>query len=107
MSAMWETVPAQPAPGDETPIYIVDQEDGIEGRTVCIIPGNLQRRVTAKVFHRLLDEQDVANGMLIALAPQMHASISALVKWSTQSRKTTAPCWIEARALLARLRAVQ
>ena len=38
----WEMSPAAAEAGQETTLQIVDQEDGPDGRTVCIIPGNLK-----------------------------------------------------------------
>ena len=53
---------------------------------------------------RLLDEQDVENARLIAMAPQLRAVLAALVAWSERTGGWGAPCWRDARVLLARLR---
>ena len=53
----WEMSPAAAEAGQEATLQIVDQEDGPDGRTVCIIPGNLSRRLAAGEFVRLLDQQ--------------------------------------------------
>ena len=43
MTTAWEVAPPNPQVGAETPLLILDREDGPEGRTICVIPGNLSR----------------------------------------------------------------
>ena len=41
MPTSWELSHAHPEIGDETPLLIFDREDGPDGRTMCMIPGQL------------------------------------------------------------------
>ena len=60
----WETSPATADAGQETSLQIIGREDGLDGRTVCVIPGNESRRMADGDFVWLLDEQDIANAAL-------------------------------------------
>ena len=98
-----EQLPAHAEVGDETPLTIIDREDGPEGRTVCVIPANLSRRIADGTFVRLLDEQDVANAIAILLLPRLHSALADLVEWAARTGGWDAPCWREAEDLLRQL----
>ena len=105
-AAMWEISPAAAEVGQETALQIVDREDSPDGRTVCIIPGNLKRRPDDGEFVRLLDEQDLANAALILLLPRLRNTMSDLVEWASRTGGWDAPCWRSAEALVQQLRDV-
>ena len=98
-----EQSPTHAEAGDETPLTIIDREDGPEGRTVCVIPGNLSRRIADGTFVRLLDEQDVAIAIAILLLPRLHNALTDLVEWAARTGSWDAPCWREAEDLLRQL----
>ncbi len=74
MPTSWELSPAHPEVGDETPLLILDREDDPDGRTICMIPGRLSRRVVDGEFVRLLDERDLANANSILLLPDLRST---------------------------------
>ena len=96
----WEMSPAAAEAGQEATLQIVDQEDGPDGRTVCIIPGNLSRRLAAGEFVRLLDQQDIANAAMILLLPRLRSTMSDLVEWASRTGGWDASCWRSAETLL-------
>ncbi len=100
----WDVSPSTARVGDETALQIIDRENGPDGRTVCIIPGNLMRRTTDGNFTRLLDEQDLANAASIRLLPQLTETLSELVKWAAHMGGWDAACWRSAEELLQQLR---
>lgn len=100
----WEMVPAIAQVGQATALRIVDREDGPDGRTVCIIPGNLQQRLDNGAFARLLDEQDIANAAMILMLPRLHSAMSDLVEWASRTGGWDAPCWRTAEALMQQMR---
>ena len=100
----WELSPASPEVGDETPLLILDREDGPEGRTICLIPGRLSRRTEDGEFVRLLDEQDLANAAAILLLPQLRSALAELIEWAARSGGWDAPCWRTAESLLRQIR---
>ena len=104
MIPAWNTDRASPRAGHPGLLLVLDQENGPLGRTVCVIPGHLECRITPQTVVRLLDEQDVENARLIAAAPQLRAVLAALVAWSERTGGWGAPCWRDAQAVLARLR---
>ncbi len=104
MTPVWSLGRISPAAGHPGLLLVLDHEDGPDGRTVCVIPGHLEWRITARGVIRLLDEQDVGNARLIAAAPQLRSALAGLVGWSARTGGWDAPCWQDARALLARLR---
>lgn len=104
MNPVWTLDRISPSAGHPGLLLVLDREDGPAGRTVCVIPGHLEWRITARGVVRLLDEQDVENARLIAAAPQLRAVLAALVEWSAHTGGWGAPCWRDAHALLARLR---
>ncbi len=104
MTPAWETVRTGTQPGDNGQILLVDRDDGVGGRTICIVPGRLEWRAADGVFVRRLDEQDIANASLIAAAPQLQAALQRLAQWADSMGGWDAPCWAEAAAVLASLR---
>ena len=98
----WETAAA----GQETTLQIIDREDGPDGRAVCVIPGNVSRRMADGDFVWLLDEQDIANAAMILLLPQLRSTMSDLVGWASRTGGWDASCWRSAETLLQRLREV-
>ena len=104
MNAAWRFDRMRPLAGRPGLLAVLDQEDGPEGRTVCVIPGHVAWHVAGGTSLRLLDEQDVANARLIAAAPQMHSVLAALAGWAARMGGWDADCWDDAHALLARLR---
>jgi hypothetical protein len=105
-TAAWELSPTNAQAGDETPLLILDREDGPEGRTICVIPGNLSRRIRDGDVVRLLDEQDLANARAILLLPQLRAALTDLTEWAARTGGWDAPCWRTAEDLLRRLRSI-
>jgi hypothetical protein len=105
-AAMWEVSPPTYEVGDETALQIVDREDGADGRTVCIIPGNLKRRLDDGEFIRLLDEQDLADAALVLLLPRLRNTLCDLVEWASRTGGWDAPCWRSAEALVKQIRDV-
>ncbi len=106
MTTAWEVAPPNPHVGAETPLLILDREDGPEGRTICVIPGNLSRRVSDGDFVRLLDEQDLANAKAILLLPQLGTALADLIEWAARTGGWDAACWRTAEDLLRQLRSV-
>lgn len=104
MIPAWSIDRARPSAGHPGLLLVRDREDGPNGRTVCVIPGHLEWRITARGVVRLLDGQDVGNARLIAAAPQLRSVLAELVEWSEHTGGWGAPCWRDAHALLARLR---
>ena len=104
--AGWELSPADPQIGDETTLLILDREDGSEGRTICVVPGNFYRRVGDGDFVRLLDEQDLANARATLLLPQLRIALAALIEWAGRTGGWDTPCWRTAEDLLRQLRSV-
>jgi len=102
--AVREMVPATAEAGQETALQIVDREDGPDGRAVCIIPGNVRRRLDNGKFVRLLDEQDIANAGMILLLPQLRNTMFRLVEWASRTGGWDAPCWRSAEALVQQIR---
>lgn len=103
MNAVWSIDRIRPVAGHPGFLLVLDQEDGPDGRTVCVIPGHLAWQVTAGSGLRLLDGQDVTNARLIVEAPQLHSVLAALVGWAARMGGWDAACWDDAHALLARL----
>ena len=104
MIPAWSIDRTKPRAGHPGLLLVLDPKDGPLGRTVCVVPGHLEWQITPQTVVRLLDEQDVENARLIAAAPQLRAVLAALVAWSEHTGGWGAPCWRDARALLARLR---
>ncbi len=104
MNPLWSLGRISPAAGYPGPLLVLDHEDGPDGRTVCVIPGHLEWRITARGVVHLLDETDVGNARLIAAAPQLRSVLAGLAEWSARTGGWDAPCWHDAHALLARLR---
>ena len=104
MIPAWSVDRASPRAGHPGLLLVLDQEAGPLGRTVCVVPGHLEWEITPQSVVRLLDEQDVENARLIAMAPQLRAVLAALVAWSERTGGWGTPCWQDARALLTRLR---
>ena len=96
----WEMSSAAAEASQKTTLQIVDQEGGPDGRTVCIIPGNLSRRLAAGELVRLLDEQDIANAAMILLLPRLRSMMSDLVEWASCTGGWDASCWRSAETLL-------
>jgi hypothetical protein len=105
-AATWEMVPATAEAGQQSALQIVDRHDNPDGRTVCIIPGNLKRRLNDGNFTRLLDEQDVANAAMILLLPQFRNTMFRLVEWAARTGGWDAPSWRSAEALVKQLREI-
>ena len=103
MIPVWSLGRTSPAAGHPGLLLVLDHEDGPDGRTVCVIPGHLEWRITARGVLRVLDGQDVENAHLIA-APQLRSVLAGLAEWSARTGGWDAPCWHDAHALLARLR---
>jgi len=103
MNPVWSLDRINPATGHPGLLLVLDHEDGPNGRTVCVIPGHLEWRITARGVLRVLDGQDVENAHLIA-APQLRSVLANLVEWSARMGGWDAPCWQDAHALLAGLR---
>ena len=103
-AATWEMVPAKADAGQESALQIVDCDNGPDGCAVCIIPGNLRRRLDNGEFIRLLDEQDMANAGMILLLPQLRNTMFRLVEWASRTGGWDAPCWRYAEALVQQLR---
>lgn len=104
-TAAWDlSAPAAEA-GDQGPLRIIDREDDPEGRTVCLIPGHLPRRIGDATFARLLDEKDLANAAMILALPLLHCALCELVEWAGHMGGWDAPCWRAAETLLQQLRA--
>lgn len=99
----WVIQRAEALPGDDGQLLILDRKDGLNGRTVCVVPGNLFWDKTGCDFVRLLDEDDLANATLLAAAEPMRNALQALVAWQAQVGGVSDPAWDDARALLARL----
>ena len=104
MSNTWLIKSVKPAPGARGQLLVFDPHDGPEGRTVCIIPGSLVWQASSKTMVRLLDEQDIENARLIAVAPQMRLALAALIEWAARMGDWSAPCWGDAKSLLNGLR---
>ena len=102
-AATWEMVPAKAEAGQESALQIVDCDNGPDGRTVCIIPGNLKRRLDDGNFTRLFDEQDIANAAMILLLPQLRNTMFRLVGWASRTGGWDAPSWRSAEALVQQL----
>ncbi len=85
MAGMWDIVPPDARPGEETPLTIIDREDGPDGRAVCVVPGNLSWQKSDNNFVRLLDEDDIANARLLAAAPQIRSALAALLGWAIRA----------------------
>lgn len=100
MSAAWEIASS----GDGRTIFVFGREDGPDGRTVCVVPGNLTWCYAERGFVRRLDQQDHDNARLIAAAPRLRAALADLIEWSARTGGWDAPCWEEARAVLDALR---
>ena len=100
----WVIQRAGALPGDDGQLLILDRKDGLNGRTVCVVPGNLFWNKTGGDLVRLLDEDDLANATLLAAAKPMRDALQALVAWQARVGGVNDPAWDEARALLARLR---
>jgi len=90
--------------GQEGPLRVLDREDGLHGRIVCVIPGHLEWQAAPDRCVRLLDEQDVENARLIAAAPELRTVLAGLVEWAACMGGWEAPCWREAHAVLSRIR---
>lgn len=93
MIPAWSIGRPSPRAGHPGLLLVLDQEDGPLGRTVCVVPGHLEWQITPQTVVRLLDEQDVENARLIAMAPQLRAVLAALVAWSERTGGWGAPCW--------------
>ena len=106
MPTSWELSPASPEAGHETPLLILDREDGPDGRTICIIPGRLSRRVADGEFVRLLDEQDLANANAILLLRDLRSTLAELIEWAARTGRWDASCWRTAEDLLRQLRSL-
>lgn len=104
-AATWEMLPATAAVGNETPLQIIDREGGPEGRTICVIAGNLSGRTRDGGSVRLLDKQDLANATMILLLPRLQATFVDLLEWSARMGGWDSLCWREAETLLRQLRA--
>ena len=100
----WEVQRAGALPDHDDPMLILDREDGPNGRTVCVVPGNLFWNKAGGDFVRLLDEDDLANATLLAAAKQMRDALLGLVAWQARVGGVNDPAWDDARALLAQLR---
>ena len=96
----WEMSPATAEAGQEAALQTVDREHGHGGRTVCINPGNLSRRMADGEFVRLLDEQDIANASMILLLPRLRSTMPDLVEWASRTGGWDASCWRSAETLL-------
>jgi hypothetical protein len=105
-AATSEMVPATAEAGQQSALQIVDGDNSPDGRTVCIIPGNLKRRLDDGNFMQLLDEQDVPNAAMILLLPQLRNTMFRLVEWASRTGGWDAPCWRSAEALLQKLREI-
>ena len=105
-SAGWQLSPADAQVGDETPLLVLDREDDPEGRTICVIPGRLSRRVADGEFVRLLDEQDLANATAITLLPNLRSTLAELIEWAARTGGWDAACWRAAEDLLRQLRSI-
>lgn len=97
MAGMWDIVPPDARPGEETPLTIIDRGDGPDGRTVCIVPGNLSWQKSEGIFVRLLDEYDIANARLLATAPQLRSALAALLGWAVRAGHGDDPAVRDAR----------
>ena len=106
MPITWQLAPPNPEVGDETPLLILDREASADGRTICIVPGNLTRRVADGDFVRLLDEQDLANARAILLLPHLRTTLADLIEWAARTGGWDAPCWQVAEQLLRQLRSI-
>ncbi len=102
----WQMSPATAEAAQEAALQIVDREHGPGGRTVCINPGNLSRRMADGEFVRLLDEQDIANASMILLLPRLRKTMFDLVEWACRTGGWDSPCWRAAEALVQHLRKV-
>lgn len=97
MAGMWDIVPPDARPGEETPLTIIDREDGPDGRTVCVVPGNLSWQKSDNNFVRLLDEDDIANARLLAAAPKIRSALAALLGWAIRAGHSDDPAVRAAR----------
>lgn len=97
MAGMWDIVPPDARPGEETPLTIIDREDGPDGRTVWTVPGNLSWQKSAGIFVRLLDEDDIANARLLAAAPQLRSALADLLGWAVRAGNGDDPAVRDAR----------
>jgi hypothetical protein len=104
MTAAWEVNPVRAEPGDAVELRIIDREAGSGGRTVCVIQGNLIWRAAENNFVRLLDEDDIANAVLLAHAQQLKSVVSDLLAWAQQMGGWDATCWREAEAILRNIK---
>jgi hypothetical protein len=93
--------PESPQPGEPGPITIRNTEDAPTHWPVCVIPGSLGQRSPGGEVVQLLDEDDIAAAKLIAIAPQMHRALQALVRWAGYTGGWDAPCWEDAERVLA------
>ncbi len=105
-AATSEMVPATAEAGQQSALQIVDGDNSPDGRTVCIIPGNLKRRLDDGNFMQLLDEQDVPNAAMILLLPRLRNTMFRLVEWASRTGGWDAPCWRYAEALVQQLREI-
>jgi hypothetical protein len=103
----WVLIPASPQPGEPGPITIRNTEDAPTHWPVCVIPGSLGQRSPGGEVVRLFDEDDIAAAKLIAIAPEMHRALQALVRWAGYTGGWDAPCWQEAERVLAEAEAAQ
>ena len=104
MTTAWELAPPNPKVGNETPLLIPDREDGPDGRTICVVPGNLSRRIADGDFVRLLDEQDLANARAILHLAQLRTALADLIEWASRTGGRDAACGRTAADLLRLLR---
>jgi hypothetical protein len=95
-------VPATAEAGQQSALQIVDGDNSPDGRTVCVIPGNLKRRLDDGNL-QLLDEQHVPNAAMILLLPQLRNTMFRLVEWASRTGGWDAACWRSAEALLQKL----
>ena len=106
MPTTWELAPLNPQVGAETPLLILDREDGPDGRTICIVPGNLAMRVADGEFVRLLNKQDLANARAILLMPHLRTTLADLIEWAARTGGWDEACWRTAESLLSQLRSI-
>jgi hypothetical protein len=97
----WVLDPTSPKPGEPGPITVRNTEDAPTHWPVCVIPGSLGQRSPEGEIIQLLDEDDIATAKLIAIAPQMHRTLQALVRWAGYTGGWDAPCWEDAERVLA------
>ena len=105
MSAAWEIHPAGAKPGDAIDLQIIDREGGPGGRTVCVIQGNPVWTKVENNFVRRLDEDDLANAVLLAHAKQLKSVVSDLLAWAQQMGGWDATCWRDGESLMRTIKA--